>query len=152
MDNAASDELLPTEFTEAWIPLKHTVAVVTALRDHYEAGGFGATGTYACEIYAAKASPMWLSPAYGEDMIRIDLFWFAGNRSDPERDYFPQFWKLLDRFAPRYHWGKYFPTCPADLTGRYPMWPKFAELRQQHDPGGVFVTPYWREKLGIEGT
>lgn len=149
MDNQASDRLLPTEFTEAWIRIEHTPLVMAALRDHYATGGFATTGTHACEIYAAKASPFWLSPAYGHDVLRIDLFWFAKNEGNPESDYYPQFWNLLDRFEPRYHWGKHFPTAPAELGARYPRWQDFMALRQQLDPAGRFATGYWRTRLGI---
>jgi FAD/FMN-containing dehydrogenase len=149
MDNEASDDLLPTVFTEAWIPVERTHEVVRALDEHYRRGGWNATGTYACEIYAAKKNELWLSPSYQKDMVRIDLFWFAKQEGQPERDYFPQFWTLLDRFEPRYHWGKYLPEAPAALRQRYPRWDDFLKLRARLDPKGVFLTPYWRARLGI---
>lgn len=149
MDNEADDDLVPTQFTELWIPASRTRDVMVALRDHYGAGGYGATGTYACEIYAAKASPFWMSPAFGQDVLRIDLFWYARNQGDPAQVYYPQFWQLLDRFEPRYHWGKHLPTQPAALRARYPKWDAFLTLREQLDPDGVFLTPYWKEKLGL---
>jgi hypothetical protein len=149
MDNEADDDLMPIEFTELWVPLARTREVMLALRDHYAAGGFGATGTNACEIYAAKASPFWMSPAYGQDVLRIDLFWYARNPGNPAEAYYPQFWRLLDPFAPRYHWGKHLPTDPAALHARYPRWDDFLALRAQYDPDGVFLTPYWRQKLGL---
>jgi FAD/FMN-containing dehydrogenase len=149
MDNEASDDLIPTVFTEAWIPVERTQEVLRTLDDHYRRGGWNATGTYACEIYAAKKSPMWLSPSYGQDMVRIDLFWFAKQKGEPDRDYFPQFWTLLDRFEPRYHWGKYLPIAPEALRRRFPRWDDFLRLRARFDPDGVFLTPYWRARLGL---
>jgi hypothetical protein len=148
MDNEVSDDFLPTEFTELWIPLSKTSEVMLALRDLYARGGMDATGTYACEIYAAKRSPMWLSPAYGEDVVRIDLFWFAKNEGDPARDYYPRFWNLLAPFQPRYHWGKHLPVDPA-LRGRYPRWDDFLRLREECDPDRVFLTDYWAQRLGL---
>jgi len=149
MDNEVSDDLLPTEFTELWIPLSKTRDVMAALRDQYARGGMDATGTYACEIYAAKASPMWLSPAYGEDVLRIDLFWFGKNEGNPARDYYPQFWNLLAPFRPRYHWGKHLPIDPAALRARYPKWDDFLRLRKDCDPDGVFLTDYWARRFGL---
>jgi len=149
MDNEVSDDLLPTEFTELWIPIGHTAEVMRALREHYRRGGMGATGTYSCEIYAAKASPFWLSAAHGEDKLRIDLFWFAKNEGDPARDYYPQFWELLDRYQPRYHWGKHLPIDPAGLKRRFPRWDAFLELREACDPHRVFLTDYWAARLGL---
>ncbi len=149
MDNEASDALLPTEFTEFWIPIEHTAAALTALRDHYRAGGFIATGTHATEIYVAKKSPFWLSPSCGRDVLRVDLFWFAKNEGRPERDFYPQHWKLLDRYEPRYHWGKHLPVAPAALRSRFQRWDDFLRLRAQLDPDGVFLTPYWKERFGL---
>jgi FAD/FMN-containing dehydrogenase len=149
MDNEASDELLPTEFTEAWIPIERTAAVMTALRDHFAAHGLAGTGTHATEIYVAKASPFWMSPAYQQDVLRVDIFWFAKNEGRPEIDFYPQHWKLLDQFQPRYHWGKHLPVSPAALRARFPRWDDFLRLRAELDPDGVFLTPYWRERLGV---
>jgi hypothetical protein len=149
MDNGIDDDILPTDFTELWIPASRTQDMMVVLRDHYAAKGFAATGTNACEIYAAKASPFWMSPSYQEDMLRIDLFWFRENARAPDAVFYPQFWKLLDPFEPRYHWGKFLPTEPAKLRARYPRWDDFMELRARYDPDGVFVTEYWRKKLGI---
>ena len=149
MDNDASDELLPTEFTEAWIPLERAAEALATLRDHYRQGGFLATGTHATEIYVAKKSPYWLSPSFSQDVLRIDLFWFAKNEGRAERDFYPQHWKLLEPFSPRYHWGKHLPIAPAALRPRFPRWDDFLRLREKLDPDGVFLTPYWKERFGI---
>jgi hypothetical protein len=149
MDNEASDELLPTEFTEFWIPIERTHKVLAALRDHFRSHGFEGTGTHATEIYVSKASRFWLSPAYEQDMIRVDIFWFAKNEGRPETDFYPQHWALLDRFAPRYHWGKHLPVSPTTLRTRFPRCDDFLHLRAQLDPDGVFLTPYWKARLGL---
>jgi hypothetical protein len=39
MDNGVDDVLMPTYFTEIWIPVSKTQAVMTALRDHFAKGG-----------------------------------------------------------------------------------------------------------------
>jgi D-arabinono-1,4-lactone oxidase len=156
MDNAVDDELMPTEFTELFIDLDKSAEVMKALREFYEGDvGFERTGIYACEIYAAKQSHFWLSPAYGADKIRIDIFWFRTTHGNPDEDFYPQYWELLKRFDYRYHWGKY--TAPGDselghayIRQQYPMLDKFLELRRKMDPEQVFVTDYWRTRLGIE--
>ena len=96
MDNAASDELLATRFTEAWIPIHHTPRILSKLDHLYRMGRFKATGTYACEIYAGRRSEFWMNPSQADDSIRIDLFWFAKNEGDPAKDYYPQFWELFE--------------------------------------------------------
>jgi hypothetical protein len=155
MDNQSSDTLMPTEFTELWIPIERTQEVMIALRDHYRDNGLAAAGTYACEIYAAKRSPYFMSPAYERDMIRIDVFWFEKNREDAATKFYPQFWSLLARFGFRPHWGKTLPALDSNtgvdyLREQYPAWQTFMELRSQLDPAQVFLSEYWRSHLGIE--
>lgn len=155
MDDQISDLLMPTEFTELWIPIERSVDVMTALRDHYGQGGYAATGTYACEIYGTKASDFWMSPAYDRDVVRIDLFWFARNGDQTAEQFYGPFWDLLRaaRLPFRPHWGKLLPpaaTFGADYyRGVYPKLDAFLSLRQRYDPRQVFVTDYWREQLGI---
>lgn len=56
LDNQINDKLLPTSFTELWIPMRRAAEVMQKLRDHYEAKGLEATGTFCCEIYAARGA------------------------------------------------------------------------------------------------
>ena len=154
MDNVFNYRALPTEFTELWIPISKTAEVMYALRDHYEQGGRAATGSYLCEIYAGKKSEAWMSPSYGEDMIRLDFFWFEKNYGDPTKTYFPQFFELFAKHCFRLHWGKYLSADPATgpeyLRKQFLRWNDFMRLRETMDPDQVFVTDYWRRHLGIK--
>lgn len=164
MDNQMDDLLMPTWFTEAFIPFEvgdgRVNAVIRKLRELFDAdgtpeGAYANTGSFCVELYAAKAEPNFmLSPAFGsEHSFRVDLFWFAKNAGDPVRDFFPIFWETLEEFSPRYHWGKFLPSPGAmgadALVRSYPDWPRFEELRRELDPGGVFLTDYFRKHLGI---
>ncbi|HYO57097.1 D-arabinono-1,4-lactone oxidase [Archangium sp.] len=154
MDNDVSDFLMPTEFTELWIPIEKTQEVMNKLRDFYEKGGFKATGSFSCEIYSGKADDLWLSPAYKQDVVRVDVFWFHDLfRSEDElKAFYQQYWELLREYDFRPHWAKYLPEGdmgPAYLAQRYPMWKQFLELRARRDPKQLFVTDYWRNALGI---
>lgn len=169
MDNAAKDQLLPTGFTEIWVPLPRTLEVMKMLGGWFNAPDFDEayrrTGLYAWEFYAAKASPFWLSPSYtnGTDVwregaFRIDPYWFEGNAGDPARDFYPQLWKLfVDAEIPfRLHWGKYQPIVDAQHTfwveffeSQYSRWNNFLTLRRARDPGNIFLTSYWRDRFGL---
>lgn len=175
MDNAADDQLLPTGFTEIWLPLGLTQQVMALLRQYFNppndpdlGKAYARTGFYAWEFYAARASKFWLSPAYsdGTDVwkdgaFRIDPYWFEGNAGDPAKDFYPQLWELLrDTKSPqipfRLHWGKYQPVENEDLPGwvdffkaQYPKWQDFMDLRNKRDPKGMFLNDYWRQHLGI---
>lgn len=152
MDNQMNDRLMPIWFTELWIPIQHTQEVMQTLRKLY-AKGPKYTGSFNCELYAARKSPAWLSPSYGTDVVRIDVLWFVSTGS-PADTFYPQFWKALAKFNFRPHWGKFLP--PADgpqgvryLKKQYPKWNNWMALRKSLDPDGVFLNDYWRTRLGI---
>jgi hypothetical protein len=170
MDNAASDILVPTEFTEAWIPLGRTQQTMALLHAHFaepddDAEAYRRTGTYVWELYSAMPSRFWLSPAYtagddewSEGAFRVDPYWFADSAGDPAETFFPGLWKLLrDNDVPfRLHWGKFQPACArGDRTwvdhfrAQYPRWDDFLRLRAERDPGNIFLTDYWRDRLGL---
>jgi hypothetical protein len=152
MDNQMSDRLMPVWFTELWIPIEKTQEVMTALLNFYSEGPTN-TGAFSCEIYATKSSPFWMSPAYQTNVIRIDVFWFANNNGNPV-DFYKPFWALLQQFNYRPHWAKYLPAGDSAqgvtyLQSVYPKWNNWMALREQMDPGQVFVSDYWRGHLGI---
>ncbi len=149
MDDGTNYRLLPTAFTEVWLPLSQTGEVMRRLRHHYEQGGFPATGTYACELYASSASRFWMSPAYDQPVVRVDTFWFKKSKSDPYRHFYPQLWQLFKDLGYTLHWGKALSGEADYLRQRYPRWDDFMQLRQKMDPHQVFVTDYWRHHLAI---
>jgi len=158
MDNQMDDRQMPVVFTELWIPLEKAAAVMTALKNHYSKNGLTATSTFSCEVYATKASDFWMSPAYGTDVVRIDVFVFGKNPGEPST-YYQQFWDLLKPFGFRAHWGKWMPPATTSdrqewldyLHDSYPKWTDFKSMRERLDPSQIFVTNYWRWHLGIEG-
>jgi len=170
MDNGANDELLTTEFTEPWIPLGRTQDVMRLLdryftepEDDHEA--LRRTGTYAWELYSSTPTPAWMSAAHssGDDewkdgVFRVDPYWFADNADDPAATFYARFWKLLrDNDIPfRLHWGKFHPPVkPYDTTwvdvfrAQYPRWDDFLRLRAERDPNNIFLTDYWKDRLGL---
>ena len=65
MDNQADDKLLPTEFTELWVPLGRTRQSMGLLNEYFRAPAdakesYRRTGTYAWELYAAMPTRFWL--------------------------------------------------------------------------------------------
>lgn len=153
MDNQMSDKRFPIKFTELWIPVEKSAAVMSALRDFYTEGGPKKTGAFSCEVYCAKKSNFWMSPSYLMDVIRIDVFWWGNNLGDPV-DFYQPFWDLLASFDFRYHWAKYkaaadSPLGNAYIQKQYPHWNDFQALRDQMDPHQIFVNDYWRGYFNI---
>jgi hypothetical protein len=170
MDNGADDELVPTEFSELWVPLGRTQEVMGILRTYFtepedDHVAYGRTGLYAWELYAAKPTSHWMAASHtsGEDewrdgALRIDPYWFAANPGDPAEVFYPAVWNLMrDHEIPfRLHWGKVQPAIDAPdrewvdvFKAQYPRWDDFLALRAQRDPAGVFLTRYWRDRFGL---
>ena len=170
MDNEASDTLLPTGFTELWVPLVRATDAMRLLRDYFASASsdeeaYERTGIFGWELYAAKPNAFWLNASHtsGEDqwrdgVLRVDPFWFAANPGDPTESFYPQLWELFrDSDIPfRLHWGKYQPKCseqkpawPEYFSRQYPQWERFLDLRRIRDPAGTFLTSYWRDRLGL---
>jgi hypothetical protein len=169
MDNAANDAIVPTEFTELWIPLTRAQEALTILRDFLTepADGRAAlarTGTYAWELYSAKANPFWLSPSFSdgtdqwrEGALRIDPYFFAANAITPNAFFTPLWEQFRLRGVPfRLHWGKFQPEVVAGdrtwvdcFAAQYPRWEDFLALRARMDPNNLFLTSYWRDRFGL---
>lgn len=170
MDNQANDVLVPTEFTEAWLPVQHSGRAMSLLQAYFDAApddhqALARTGTYAWELYGAKPTPLWLacshtsgSDEWKDGVLRIDLYWFANNPGDPAEVFYPQFWNLLrDNGIPfRLHWAKFQPVyAPGDRTwidffrATLPRWDDFLALRGQKDPNNIFLNDYWRARFGL---
>jgi hypothetical protein len=170
MDNQANDQLVPTEFTEAWIPLARAREAIALLqtwftepKDAHEA--YRRTGLYAWELYTACPTRFWMAASHtsGDDewkdgVFRVDVYWFANNPGDPAEVFYPAFWKLLrDHDIPfRLHWGKFQPVYAAGdrdwvdyFRALYPRWDDFLALRAQRDPNNIFLTGYWRDRFGL---
>jgi D-arabinono-1,4-lactone oxidase len=170
MDNQASDVLVPTEFTELWLPLTRTQEAMVLLRDYFSSPSdpheaYARTGLYAWELYMAEPTSFWMNASHtdGADewrdgVFRIDPYWFANNPGDPAEVFYPRLWALFrDAGIPfRLHWGKFQPVYAAgDRTwvdffrAQYPRWDDFLALRARRDPNNIFLTSYWRDRFGL---
>jgi FAD binding domain/D-arabinono-1,4-lactone oxidase len=170
MDNAVDDAILPTRFTEVWVPLDRARDAMVLVRDFFAASAddheaYARTGLNAWELYASKPNGFWLSPGYSDGAdawaggaLRIDPYWFMENAADPSTTLFAGLWELIagSDIPFRLHWGKHQPPVVAvdrtwvdRLREQYPRWDDWLTLRAEHDPDGVFLTRYWRDRLGL---
>lgn len=154
-----STNLFDLNYTELWVNIDQTQALIDVLDKHYKQGGISATGTYTVEVCGAKQSDFWLSPANGHNVVRINILYFANGIEKPE-SYFGQFWDLLyqNKINFRPHWGKMLPpandphTGAAYIAAQYSKWVDFMSLRSIMDPHAIFLTSYWKTQLGIDLT
>jgi xylitol oxidase len=99
-----------------------------------------------CEIRTVAADTLWLSPAYGRDVVGVHVTWVP----DPVA-VLPAVRRLhavLDPLGARPHWGKVTTADPAELAARYPRFDDFRRLAADVDPRGVlgneFLDPLLR--------
>lgn len=158
-DQANVDGLISTSFSEIWFPRNQLNEVMRRCKYLFETNP-KAAGNFIVELYCAKQSPFWMSPSYGHDALRVDLYWWDRNPCGNANQYFGQFYETFkDVPGIRYHWGKNLPhpgekygdyTFDAeDLQKNYPKLNDFLKLREELDPQQIFVTDYWRGLLNI---
>ncbi len=100
------------------------------------------------EFRYVKGDDIPLSPCYGRDSVCISVHMFLGM---PHERYFEGCERIFRRYGGRPHWGKMHNLTASDLAERYPKWDDFQRVREELDPGGVFLNGYLRS-LFISGT
>ncbi len=88
----------------------------------------------------------FLSPAFGRDSAYIACHAYA---KKDHRAYFKALEEVFLAYEGRPHWGKLHTLSARDVEERYPMFSAFSDYRRQHDPDGVFLSPYFRELFGL---
>ncbi|XP_065907475.1 uncharacterized protein [Dysidea avara] len=167
MDNSADDILIPTMWSEIWVPLQYATKATTMLSEYFHASGkISCTGNNAWELYAAKPCEAWMSMSYSDGSdewkygaFRIDPYWFIDSNCDA-RTFFRPVWLLLhNKNIPfRLHWAKLFPKMDDTdydwrkilIHSQYPHFRSFLDLRRSKDPKQIFLSSYWRYWLGID--
>jgi xylitol oxidase len=88
------------------------------------------------EIRTIAADDLWLSPAYGTDVVALHFTWVPDETR--VRALLPAVEEALRPFDARPHWGKLFTTDADELAGRYPRLGDFRALVRRFDPRGAF--------------
>ncbi|MFD1151812.1 D-arabinono-1,4-lactone oxidase [Saccharothrix hoggarensis] len=89
------------------------------------------------EVRTVAADAQWLSPVHGRDSVAFHFTWQPDDAA--VRAVLRKIEATLSPWQPRPHWGKLFEL--ADPGERYPHWDRFAALRADLDPHGVFRNP-----------
>jgi xylitol oxidase len=127
----SNGEELQSEYFVQRSQVGPALAAVASLRDSI------APLLYISEIRTVAQDSLWLSPAYGQDVVGFHFTWQP--REAEVRAFLPTLEAALAPFSPRPHWGKLFEANPA---GRYPRITDFRALAQRHDPTGKFRNEY----------
>jgi xylitol oxidase len=90
------------------------------------------------ELRTVAADNLWLSGAYGEDVLAVHFTWLLDVPGVTAL--LPTIEEALLPLGARPHWGKVFHTT--NVASRYPRWSDFTELRTHHDPKNKFTNPF----------
>jgi FAD/FMN-containing dehydrogenase len=102
--------------------------------------------TWPLEYRTQRADALFLSPAYGRDVVTISL------HEAPDRPYHAFFTDaegIFRTFDGRPHWGKLHTLRAGDFEQLYPQWARFQAVREQLDRSGLFLNPYLRMIFGM---
>ncbi len=91
-----------------------------------------------------KQDDLYLSPAYKRDSAYIAVHTYSKKKYN---QYFRAIEEIFIAHDGRPHWGKQHTRTAADLRELYPEFSTFLEIQKQHDPNGVFLSPYLRQLL-----
>ncbi len=102
--------------------------------------------TWPIEYRTQRADDIFLSPAFGRDVVTISL------HEAPDRPYeafFKDAEAIFRTFDGRPHWGKLHNLRAPDFEQLYTQWARFQSVREQLDPSGLFLNPYLRTIFGM---
>ncbi|MDQ2655058.1 MAG: FAD-binding protein [Chloroflexota bacterium] len=133
------------EEMEYALPVEHGPACFREVRQRIKARWRHLVG-WRVLYRTAAADDALLSPAHGRATATISLH---QNATLPFREFFADVEPLLRTYGGRPHWGKHHTLRAGELRPLYPAWDRFLEVRQQLDPGGVFLNDALRELLGV---
>ena len=131
--------------SEFLVPRRHAVAAIAAMRGLADRV---APLLQVCELRTVASDDLWLSSAYGTDVLGIHFTW-KPDQAAVER-LLPEIERALAPLHARPHWGKLFSLEGADerMPTLYPRWNDFVALRRRLDPRGVFRNGFL-ERLGL---
>ena len=98
-----------------------------------------------CEVRTVAADDLWLSPAFGVDVVGIHFTWVRDQSA--VMALLPEIEAALPS-STRPHWGKLFALPGHEVTARYPRWDDLVALRARRDPHGRFANA-WTARLGL---
>jgi xylitol oxidase len=128
--------------SEYLVPVAHAGEAISRLRTRAE---LFAAVLQVSEIRTVAADDLWLSAAYGADVVALHFTW----QPDSEAVYavLPELERMLLPLGARPHWGKCFTASRSELAAAYPMIDRFKQLRDRSDPTRKFDNAFLHRVL-----
>ncbi|MFP3466640.1 FAD-binding protein [Leifsonia sp. SIMBA_070] len=98
------------------------------------------------EIRTVAADDLWLSSAYGTDVVGLHFTWFRDQAG--VEAVLPQLEAALLPLGARPHWGKLYVDRDRLVPSLYPRLADFAALASRFDPAARFRNPFLTRLLG----
>lgn len=95
--------------------------------------------TWPLEYRTVAADSLWISAASGRPTVTISAH---QDISLDDRPLFEACEAIFRRYDGRPHWGKQHYRTGAELAELYPRYDQWWQVRDRHDPDGVFVSDY----------
>lgn len=130
--------------TEWAFPRGACAEALTSILAIIEKRGFDVNFPIEVRFVAADTESM-LSPSYGRDTAYIAVHTFKGM---PWQGYFAAVEEVAAAYEARPHWGKRHTLDAAALSGLYPEWGAFQDVRKRLDPAGVFANAHIQRIFG----
>jgi FAD/FMN-containing dehydrogenase len=93
------------------------------------------------EYRTLRSDDIWISTATARETVTISAH---QDIALDDRPLFEACEEVFRRYDGRPHWGKVHYRTAQELADMYPRYRDWWRVRDQHDPDGVFLTPYLR--------
>jgi FAD-linked oxidoreductase len=129
--------------SEYAVPREHLLDVLAELRAGV--ARLADPVMFPVEVRIAAADDIWLSTAYGRESAYVAIHQYTGL---PYAAYFRLFESIATSVGGRPHWGKMHTQNAGYLSGVYPRFADFLQIRDETDPARVFANPYLTQVFG----
>jgi xylitol oxidase len=135
----SSGEELQTEYI---LPRHHAFEALSAINEIREAI---APVLHVSEVRTTCADELWLSSAFGRDVVCIHFTWKKDWQA--VKLLLPLIEQVLTPFEARPHWGKLFAMEASQVGKLYPKMEAFKALARDLDPSGKFRNEFLIQKV-----
>lgn len=126
------------------VPVEQLTAVLEEI--HFTLKSHPFAVHFPIEIRVAKGEVGFLSPTQGQDTVYFAFHMYKGMNEAP---YFRWIHTFMRKYNGRPHFGKMNELSWQHLNEQYPHLEIFLQQREQWDPHGIFLTPYFRDLLHL---
>uniref|UniRef100_A0A8D2J537 L-gulonolactone oxidase n=1 Tax=Varanus komodoensis TaxID=61221 RepID=A0A8D2J537_VARKO len=124
------------------IPIEKTKEALLQLKEILQSSP-KVVAHFPVEVRFARGDDILLSPCFQRDSCYINIIMYRPYGKDvPRLDYWLAYEGLMKKLGGRPHWAKAHTCTRRDFEKMYPGFQKFCSIREELDPGGMFLNAY----------